>query len=118
MPPFFHTSRRALWLDTELNVAIELTLSCLAFPFKRSWFLGSSEPREVGIDVEDKSRPESRSTACFFTCLRVLRRWGGGAPTKMASTTVETVDFVEMPEDRRTSMLVDASEVDVLEGLT
>jgi hypothetical protein len=40
----------------------------------------------------------------------------------MASTTVETVDFVEMPEDLRMSMLVvDDSEIDdgaAADGLT
>jgi hypothetical protein len=119
-PPFFQTSRRAFRLAMEFTVPVEAMLS-VREGVVLSGILGrfdlSSWRTEVEVEVElegESSELESLRVACFLTCRNVFCLCGGTS-TKMASTTVETVDLDDIPEERLTSVLIDDSEVDAVQ---
>ena len=114
MPPFLQISRLAFPLDTEADVPDDAILSCrtpfgLALGLRR-WLVSSCRDVDAELGGE-RSDPESRRVVCFFTWRSVFCR-RGGVSTKMASTTVETVDLEDMPENRRTSGVAGESEED------
>lgn len=118
IPPFFQTSRRAFRLAIEFIVPEDAILSVRevgGFPVILGRLGFSTWPTEVEAELDGEiSELESLRVVCFLTCRSVFCLCGGTS-TRMASTTVETVDLDDIPEDRLTSVLTDDSEVDAVQ---
>lgn len=113
IPPFFHTSRRALWLLIELTVPFDTRLS--GRPGKaRTGGLDCLPASCCTVETDvmlivEKLAIDSRNPTCFLTWRKVfcLRN---GESTEKTSTAVEAPDLDDMADDLCVSMLAEVSE--------